>query len=75
MNNMTNYINWENPRLAIITGASSGIGEEFAKQLAKQGQYNRFLISIMKIIPRSSQAKIIINRLKKMSNKKEYNSS
>ena len=32
-----NFIEWENLGIALITGASSGIGEEFVRQLASQG--------------------------------------
>jgi short-subunit dehydrogenase len=32
-----NFMGWENPGKALITGASSGIGAEFAVQLAAQG--------------------------------------
>ena len=32
-----NFMGWENPGSAFITGSSSGIGAEFARQLAQQG--------------------------------------
>ncbi|MHA1728641.1 MAG: SDR family NAD(P)-dependent oxidoreductase, partial [Promethearchaeota archaeon] len=32
-----NFMEWENPGKALITGSSSGIGKEFARQLAEQG--------------------------------------
>jgi len=36
MKNIANFMNWANPGIALITGASSGIGAEFARQLANQ---------------------------------------
>ena len=37
MTQKANFMSWNNPGLALITGASAGIGVEFANQLAEQG--------------------------------------
>jgi short-subunit dehydrogenase len=37
MKNKSNFMGVEEPGVALITGASAGIGEEYAKQLASQG--------------------------------------
>lgn len=40
----SNFMKWESPGWAVITGASSGIGEEFARQLGAQG-FSLFLVA------------------------------
>jgi short-subunit dehydrogenase len=37
MKNNSNFMGVEDPGVALVTGASAGIGEEYAKQLASQG--------------------------------------
>jgi short-subunit dehydrogenase len=50
-------MNWENPGKAFITGASSGIGYSFAKQLAQQG------FDLILLARRKDRLKSIANEL------------
>ena len=51
------FLNWDNPGKAFITGASSGIGLSFAKQLAQKG-FNLILLA-----RRKDRLKTIANEL------------
>jgi len=44
MSDIKNFMGWDTPGVALITGASSGMGAEFAHQLAAQG-FNTILVA------------------------------
>ena len=54
-----NFMGWQNPGVALITGSSSGIGAEFARQLAEQG------FDLVLVARREEKLKSIASNLQK----------
>lgn len=54
-----NFMGWQNPGVALITGSSSGIGAEFARQLAEQG------FDLVLVARREQKLKSIASNLQK----------
>ncbi|MCK5157887.1 MAG: SDR family NAD(P)-dependent oxidoreductase [Candidatus Heimdallarchaeota archaeon] len=59
MEKKENFMNWDDPGTALITGASAGIGKEFAYQLAEQG------FNIILVARREQKLRAIAEELKK----------
>jgi short-subunit dehydrogenase len=66
MNNQNNFMNWDKPGIALITGASSGIGAAFARSLSSQG-FNTVLVARRK----QKLERLALNIRKSTSNQSE----